>query len=345
MFLFKISSITAHRILASLALVGLGLMTSSTWADEYTDVSKLINTKQYNEALSKVDLFLTSKPRDPQMRFLKGVLQSEMGKTSDATSTFTQLTEDYPELPEPYNNLAVIYAAAGKLDKARAVLEMAIRTNPSYATAYENLGDTYAKLASQSYAKALQLDAKNAAVPSKLSLIRELFAPGSSKPGATPVAAAPAPAAANPVVAPVQPKLPAIVTAAPTPSGKPNIAPPAVVNASSEGEIQKAVNNWAHAWGSRDMNGYLASYTKDYTPRNKQTNSAWAEERKARILGKNKITLKISNVTIDISANGLLATVKFRQDYRADTLSTSSRKTLELVKTGDRWLISKEITG
>ncbi len=340
MFLFKISSITTQRILASLALVGLGLITSSVWADEYTDVSKLINTKQYNEALSKVDLFLTSKPRDPQMRFLKGVLQSEMGKASDATSTFTQLTEDYPELPEPYNNLAVIYAAAGKLDKARAVLEMAIRTNPSYATAYENLGDTYAKLASQSYAKALQLDAKNAAVPSKLSLIRELFSPGSSKPGAAPAAPTPA----NPVVAPVQPKLPAIVTAAPTPSGKPNIASPAVVNA-SEGEIQKAVNNWARAWSSRDMNGYLSSYTKDYTPSNKQTNSAWTEERKARILGKNKITLKISNVTINISANGLLATVKFKQDYRADTLTTSSRKTLELVKTGDRWLISKEIAG
>ena len=55
---------------------------------------------------------------------------------------------------------------------------MAIRTNPGYATAHENLGDVYAQLASQSYSRALQFDARNTAVPLKLALIRELFAVG-----------------------------------------------------------------------------------------------------------------------------------------------------------------------
>src|SRR2546425_9737176 len=76
-------------------------------------------------------------------------------------SIFTKLTQDYPELPEPYNNLAVIYASQGQYEKARAALEQSIRTHPSYATAYENLGDVYAKLASQAYDKALQLDSSN----------------------------------------------------------------------------------------------------------------------------------------------------------------------------------------
>ena len=91
------------------------------------------------------------------------MIQRESGKPTDAIATFTKLTEDYPELPEPYNNLAVLYAGQSQFDKARAALEMAIRTNPSYATAHENLGDVYAKLASQAYNKALQLDAANAA--------------------------------------------------------------------------------------------------------------------------------------------------------------------------------------
>jgi tetratricopeptide (TPR) repeat protein len=90
---------------------------------------------------------------------------------------FRQLNQDYPELPEPYNNLAVLYAGQGDLDKARIALEMAIRTNPSYAAAHENLGDVLLQLASQSYAKALQNEPRNASIPNKLALIRNLLSP------------------------------------------------------------------------------------------------------------------------------------------------------------------------
>ena len=150
-------------------------------ADEYSDVNQLVRAGKLAEAMTKVDQHLAAKPRDPQMRFLKGVIQRDAGKTGDAIATFTRLTEDYPELPEPYNNLAVLYAGQSQFDKARTALEMAIRTNPSYATAHENLGDVYAKLASQAYNKALQLDASNQAVPPKLALIRELFTPTGAK--------------------------------------------------------------------------------------------------------------------------------------------------------------------
>ena len=117
---------------------------------------------------------LAAKPRDPQARFLKGLILTEQGNTQEAIDIFTRLTQDYPELPEPYNNLAVIYASQGQYDKARAALEQSIRTHPSYATAYENLGDVYAKLASQAYDKALQLDSSNTGAQNKLSLVREL---------------------------------------------------------------------------------------------------------------------------------------------------------------------------
>ena len=164
-------------LLAALRLLMLAatLSVSAAYADDYADVNRLVRAGQYPEALAKADQYLASKPRDPQMRFLKGVIQTETGKTSDAISTFTKITEDYPELPEPYNNLAALYAGQSRFDKARAALEMAIRTNPSYATAHENLGDVYARLASQAYSKALQLDSSNAAVQDKLAAIRAVF--------------------------------------------------------------------------------------------------------------------------------------------------------------------------
>jgi Flp pilus assembly protein TadD len=164
-------------IFTALRLLTLALTCAvvSAQADDYGDVSQLLRNGQRAEAMAKADVYLAAKPRDPQMRFLKGVIQSSMGNQTDAIVTFTKLNEDYPELPEPYNNLAVLYAGQGQLGKALAALEMAIHANPDYATAHENLGDVYARLASQSYGKALQLDSTNAAIPPKLTLIRELL--------------------------------------------------------------------------------------------------------------------------------------------------------------------------
>jgi tetratricopeptide (TPR) repeat protein len=164
-----------------------------SWADDYTDISQLLRANKFTEAMTLTDSKLAIKPADPQLRFLKGVVQRNLGKQAEAIATFTKLTQDYPELPEPYNNLAVLYAAQGQYDKARATLEMAIRTNPNYATAYENLGDVYARLASQSYNKALLLDNGNLAIPPKLTVLREMFKPAaatSASAASKPVAAA-----------------------------------------------------------------------------------------------------------------------------------------------------------
>ena len=158
---------------------------------------------------------------------------------------FTELAQDYPELPEPYNNLAVLYASQGAYDKARNALEMAIRTHPSYATAHENLGDIYAKMASQAYDKALQLDRSNQAAQSKLNLIKELFSQEARPPAkvsATKPEAAPAPqvtpsAPAAPATTPPSTSAPA---AAPSAAGaKASGAAPAQ-SASATGQSQAA---------------------------------------------------------------------------------------------------------
>ena len=316
-------------------------------ADESADVSQLLRTGKLVEALTKADAFLAGKPNDPQMRFLKGVIQRSSGKQAEAIATFTKLTEDYPELPEPYNNLAVLYAGQGQFDKARAALEMAIRTNPSYSTAHENLGDVYARLASQAYNKALQLDGANAAVPPKLALIRELFSPGNKgqRPSVTVAAAASAAAAAAPKpVASTTAAAPAAQPVAATPPSAP-AAKPAAASADSAAEqaAQEAVLAWAKAWSAKDLASYLGAYSKEFTPPGKQSRAAWEEDRRKRIVGKSSISVKLDNLDVSISGNKAVA--KFRQHYHAGALSVSSRKTLHLLKTGDRWQITKESSG
>jgi tetratricopeptide (TPR) repeat protein len=328
----------ALRLLALAAALSAPL---AVIADDYSDVSQLMRSGKLSEALIRADQYLAAKPKDPQMRFLKGVLQTEAGRAPEAIATFTKLTEDYPELPEPYNNLAVLYAGQSQFDKARAALEMAIRTNPSYATAHENLGDVYAKLASQAYSKALQLDGSNTGVQPKLALIRELFAPGlkaGAKPGAAAVTPAPAPAPA-PAVAKAPAPAPAPAAAAPAPA--PVAAAP--VPAAASKDVESAVQAWAAAWSSKDLGAYLGAYGKEFDPPGKQSRQAWEDERRARILGKARISVKLSDLAVSVKDGR--ATAKFKQAYSADSLNVSSRKTLELVKSGDRWVIVRESSG
>lgn len=167
---------TAHKtaVLSSLVAALFGVPATLAHASEMSDINKLMRAGQYAEALTKTDAVLAKHPRDAQLRFTKGLILAEQNRSAEAIAVFTKLTEDFPDLPEPYNNLAVLYAADGQYDKARAALDMAMRTNPTYATALENLGDVYAKLASQAYDKALQID-PGANVPQpKLTLLRSL---------------------------------------------------------------------------------------------------------------------------------------------------------------------------
>ena len=360
--MFPVKSLVSFSIrpCAVAACLALGLLLPyAAQADEYADVTRLLRAGQLAEAGTKADQFLAGKPRDAQMRFLKGVIFTEQAKPNDAIGVFTKLTEDYPELPEPYNNLAVLYAGQSQFDKARAALEMAIRTNPSYATAHENLGDVYAKLASQAYSKALQLDNTNTGVQPKLGMIRELFAPGSKGRAATApttIAAAPAPAAAKPPVMPPAPApvpaapaaKPAASTAAPAPASVPAPAPtpapaspPVASNGAAERDITSAVQNWAKAWSSKNTADYFNAYGKDFDAAGGRKN--WEQERTKRIVGKSKINVKVSNLAITVTGN--TAKARFKQDYDADTLSVSSTKTLNLVKAGERWVIVKEVSG
>ncbi len=338
------------------------LCASPVFADNMTEINGLIRGAQYPEALSKVDAGLVQAPRDKQLRFLKGVILTEQSKPTEAIAVFTKLTEDFPELPEPYNNLAVLFAAGGQYDKARAALEMAIRTNPTYATAHENLGDVYAKLASQAYDKALQLDSSNTTAKSKLTLIRTLVGPAA----ATDAKSAAISAGAKPQIVPVPAKMPATVTVKPEAKIEiakadiqPKVVPKAELKAKVEtklddkpkvvatdndrDEVMSTVNAWAKAWSARDVAGYLSYYTSDFQPSSNQSHKNWADDRRARIEGKGNISVKIE--TPKISVDGNSATVKFRQQYASDRLHSNGPKTLVLIRHAGKWQIKQEHAG
>ncbi|MGI4850302.1 MAG: L,D-transpeptidase Cds6 family protein [Janthinobacterium lividum] len=522
-------------------------------ADESTDVVRLTRAGQYTEAVAAADAVLAKKPRDAQMRFLKGVALAQNNRSGEAIAIFTRLTEEFPAMPEPYNNLAVLYAAAGQYEKARIALDKAIRSSPAYATAYDNLGNIHARLASQAYDKALQIDSRNNEPRTQLALMPNLntagsvfVIPGSSALAALPAAgkagtaltAAPAPAAvtAAPVAA-ARPSAPVVIAAvappartaassgpalvltpapaaagatataaasaskpassasavampmltarpaapvntsgpaaaapasaasasaasarpgsaataavapAPARTASASTAPSTSVAAATPGvsaapavpavpvlsaaaakakerederkaqlaareeaktkarlaaeeskakaklaaeesktkaklaaeeskakaklaaeekqakaklaaaeEEKKAarlavenapvlstVNGWAKEWSSRDVNGYLSYYSGEFDTPAGMSRKAWADERRARIVGKSRIDVKVEAPEVVIDGN--TATVKFRQTYLSDRLTVKSRKTLVLVKQKGKWLIQEERTG
>jgi len=163
---------------------------------ELAEAAHLIGDGEYALAEAKIDAVLVGDVKNPQARFLKGVVQMDRGESDAAVATFQGLNEDYPELPEPYNNLAVIWAQRGEYEKARKALEVALVTRPDYAVAHENLGDVYVRLAGQEYDRAIALDKSDKSAQSKLVLVRELFAvlpAGTASKPATQPASAPKP--------------------------------------------------------------------------------------------------------------------------------------------------------
>ncbi len=161
-------------------LVSLFVIGGPAFADVYDEVSQLIKSNALEAALVKAEAHLSSKPADPQMRFLKGMAQRGQNKIDDALKTFTDITEDYPELPEPHNNLAVMHAAKGQFHQAQKALEMAIKAKPDYAAAYENLADVHVRLAEQAYRQASTLEPQNARAVQKLRMAEQLLKPQSS---------------------------------------------------------------------------------------------------------------------------------------------------------------------
>lgn len=365
------------KIRPSAALGALALMlfigSNSTIAAEGSrEIQGLLRQGKAADALSLANRLADRQPRDAEARLLKGVALAELGRLDEAVAVFLKLTQDFPAQPEPYNNLAVLYARQKQYDKARGALESAIRTHPSYAVAHQNLGDVYARLASQAYEKALQPDGgRSAEPPAHLALITEMTSgtartapaivatlPLAPPPAATP-APSPAPAPAAPAAPPQRPAPAAPPAPAPTLATAPPATPPAAKPAAEpapaerkaaetdtarlENSALRAVQSWAQAWSRKDVKAYLAAYDKDFEVPDGRSRAAWERERQQRVGKPGSISVDVENPRVTLSGNR--ATVRFQQRYRSSGFNASTVKTLELVRRGDEWRIRREQTG
>ena len=362
-------------LLSALA-AALLISTAPVRADEAQEISRMLKQGQQEKALERANSFLASHPKDAQVRFIKGLILTEQNKAAEAIKIFSSITDDYPELPEPYNNLAVLYASQGQYEKAKTALEMAINTHPSYATAHENLGDIYAKMASQAYDKALQLDKSNSNAQAKLALIKDVFAkPALRQPAkAVLVASAPATAAAKPAAPAAMAATPAVAVAKPAaPAVKPAAEPakasesakpvvesakaseltksvaaekpaPETAKGDSDEAILAAVHAWAKAWSAKNVSAYLKSYAPDLVLAKGESRANWEQTRKERIGKPKSIAVTIASPDVKIS-DPTHAKVTFKQVYRSSGLNSETWKTLLMVKTNGKWLIHEERIG
>lgn len=304
-------------------------------ADNLKDISQLASQpNQQAIALERVNAYIVANPKDVQALFIKGVILAEMNRRDEAIKVFTEITEKSPNLPEPYNNLAVLYADQGKYDKARLALENAIKTHPSYATAHENLGDIYARMASESYDKALQLDSSNSRAQNKLALIKDLFA-GTRKPPAT--------AASKPVLADTKPSKAANLD--PEDPANSAAAPKPTASATPSGggdELVDTVQKWAKAWSSKEVDQYLAAYSNSFKPPKGESRSAWEKTRKERINKPGSISVDLSDINVTMEGSDA-AKVSFKQSYKSANLAQRTKKVLVMKKENGKWLIDQEV--
>lgn len=325
------------------AAAAIVLASAPAWASVADDAQALLNQGNAAEALRKVETHLQGHPQDAEARFVRGLALVKLNRTEQAVRVFADLTRDYPQLPEPYNNLAVLYAQQGDYERARDALEAALATHPSYATAHENLGDIYSALAGASYNRALMLDPNNGDLRRKLSLVGQLdTAP--TEPATTVTAPPPrsaAAVAAAPVPAPAAPAA-TVASTAPTPTPA---APGAAVeiDAATSQAATAAVRGWAQAWSAKDVPGYLATYASDFLPEGGISRAAWEGQRRERISKPKRIVVKAVNPQVTRYGSDRLR-VSFRQEYESDAFSDSVMKTLELKAEGGGWKIVREYT-
>lgn len=330
------------------------------------EVEKLLEQGKAAQAAKAADDYLKQNPGDVQMRFMQGVIAVEQKQNTQAITVFTALTRDYPTLPEPYNNLAVLYAAQGQERKAAEVLEQAIRVNPGYATAHENLGDLYARMASDAYSRALQLEGGRQSIEPKLALIAQIFPKrrGTAKPAAQVAAASATKAAAvepKPATAPVaeakavvesgpvvprveekKPELPQAMAAAPSFTAKPAADVPAPsAEGAAAAEVEAAVNAWVQALSGQDAERYLGAYSETFAPADGSSFAKWKEVRRQRMAGKSALAIALRD--LKVSVNGDQAEARFLEEHAGGILTM--KKTLKLQRENGRWCITREGAG
>ena len=308
----KKTSVSMSNLISAIIFL---LVANISSAQNNTDEIKLLlKNGNYKKAEGLINNSIESNLNNPEILFYRGIMETNLGKTNQAIDTFRDLTERFPELPEPFNNLAVLYAEKGQFRLAKEILEQAIKTNPSYLTAHINLGDIFTKMASEAYNKALEIDKSNNIAITKLSMITQLFNYN--------------PNTKNTVIDSIKTK------------------DEVKIIKLSKKELRKSIlnsiENWKTAWESKDMESYLNAYSSNFIYPNNMSKSQWEKYRTNRILPKKIINISISNIKIEFKKEIIKAT--FTQNYKSGRLNQTSNKILTFIDEDSQWSILEEFS-
>lgn len=369
------------RFRTSLSALGfLIIALSVTSAVASTDSARnLLASGRLSEALETLNSVADD---DVEVRFLRGVVLAELDRDAEAEGMFRDLIREYPDYPEPYNNLAVLLAEAGRYDEAVETLKSAMRTHSSYRTAWDNLTTIYGRLASEAYSRALNVDDSSRSTPVKLVLLGTLA--GSQPEAMAPVESIPAiavvadsqsdssdqvpaepmraePIAAEPVVAEIMDEpvdQPAEETESEEGSQEmaaeetPDVEEADIEPAEAEEPVETddgdsspaELTSTVEAWAASWSEQRVDDYLSFYSSSFTPGDDVSLEEWQA--LRRSRIeapeSIKVAVALLDYEVDGSSATVVFNQSYESNTFSDIVTKTLVLSREDEAWKIVRE---
>jgi tetratricopeptide (TPR) repeat protein len=291
---------------------------SGPLAASLDEAAELIAAGNHQAALAQ----LAAEPVSHRSRLLQADALAGMQRNDEAEAFYRALIDELPQDPAPYNNLASLYAATGRLQEASTLLTGAMNSDPRYAAIYKNLSRVYVEMSSKSYARALRLSEQQQGLQLLTLDYRAI---------------------------PEAPLQLAIREPAPiSPAPEPQTAPAAVVEAATATEFEgggaiAALTEWAAAWSAQDVEGYLGAYDAGYLPPRGLTLAQWQAERRVRLRKPGKIEVALSDFEVGSSSGGTL-TVKVVQRYHSDNYRDRTRKGFVLVPHDSGWKIGDEYT-
>jgi tetratricopeptide (TPR) repeat protein len=341
--------------------------------EDLSEIRDLAASGRTYEALASLEPLLGAEPDRVEGLMLKGILLTRLGRVDEAKEIFLGLIELSPELPEPYINLAALYAGAGDYDRSVRILKLALETHPSYLTAYENLTKVYGKLASEAYRSALGDQAETDEEPMELVLVDRIYLQASS--GAEPATAVEPRAAgtASPAES-LAVRLPETAPDQPSGGFEPGEEPVAEVAQTDSGPIEadevmtaetrtetgvaadtdrgdrvgpdlqqvpEMIDSWALAWTEQRVEEYLGFYSRQFTPMNGLSLEGWEVMRRGRLTGPGFISISYKDLEVEEEGSGK-ASARFVQLYDSSVLQDSCVKVLSLLWEDGEWKIADE---
>jgi tetratricopeptide (TPR) repeat protein len=265
----------------------------------------LVDQNSFSSATVTGTQLLIKQPDNVKIQFLTAYAYQMDNQTNRAKKLYENLILEHPELPEPMNNLAMIYLNQNNPDKASQLLIDALNTHSSYSTAYTNLGRIYRSIASTTYRQAVsESDQPVEATKIKLAALSNL-------------------SSAKPLVIMSEPTVSSVVS-----------------TVDVQTLLKEQVKNWAKSWNDKDFPTYISFYSANHRPSFK-THIAWVEHRRNRIMRPGAIKVRVSNIEIrEQDENKVI--INFKQTYDSPNYSDKVLKSLDFRRFGSAWKISEE---